>query len=471
MLDDWLNHLWHGMLISKHWRWLCKLLKDANRPARDHGQLILCFLSLLSLLLFLAIFICLISTQFLHQFDLTVYHLLRGFIAVPIDKVMVFFTAIAYKTVLLPLIVTVFIYLAATKRYRAAIHWGAVCVLSAGIALAFKHFYFSPRPPGIFFVKPSSSFPSGHATIATAFYGFLAWLICLERPNWKKWIYSLAGFIIVMVILSRIYLGEHWLTDVTAGFFLSTFIAIAGAISYQRKKAKAPNAIGLIIVAVLTIGLLSTHYLHKNFRKLLQDVRPVWSQHFVKETTWWNGDYKTLPSYRNSRFGRPAEILNLQWAGELSRIKNQLKKTGWEELKPKHPVLTFKKLAKQHIFGNFHLLPQLYKDHTAVVLAIKIPKGAHSKPMLLTLWPANILLMPNNLPLWIGSVHYELSSNSLIFRKPDELVSLKSLKAQLLELLHNEDWKTLIIPKRYVPKHLLRTPSSPHYLVLIKPSN
>ncbi|RJX24955.1 MAG: phosphatase PAP2 family protein [Acholeplasma sp.] len=62
------------------------------------------------------------------------------------------------------------------------------------------------------------SFPSGHAQ-ASGVLGYTAYHI---SNRYKKPIYkSLGLFIMIMVPLSRMYLGQHFLTDVIAGLFLA----------------------------------------------------------------------------------------------------------------------------------------------------------------------------------------------------------------------------------------------------------
>ncbi len=66
------------------------------------------------------------------------------------------------------------------------------------------------------------SFPSGHATVSMAFYGFLIYLVYNHFKKKYRWyIISLLAIIIVFVGISRIYLGVHYLSDVLAGFLFS----------------------------------------------------------------------------------------------------------------------------------------------------------------------------------------------------------------------------------------------------------
>lgn len=81
-----------------------------------------------------------------------------------------------------------------------------------------------PRPDGFRLISEAGySFPSGHSMISMAFYGLLAWLVWhYERDRVLRWVFCLAfALVIVMVGVSRIYLGVHYASDVIAGFCVS----------------------------------------------------------------------------------------------------------------------------------------------------------------------------------------------------------------------------------------------------------
>ena len=93
--------------------------------------------------------------------------------------------------------------------------WGGML-----LNVAVKHLVQRARP---LFDDPvltltSYSFPSGHTAGATLFYGFVtAFLLshAQARP-WRGGIVAVAVTMVLLVGLSRIYLGAHYFTDVVA---------------------------------------------------------------------------------------------------------------------------------------------------------------------------------------------------------------------------------------------------------------
>jgi membrane-associated phospholipid phosphatase len=93
--------------------------------------------------------------------------------------------------------------------------------------------YFArPRPPqqtGLP-ITTIPSFPSGHAMSALICYGFLAYLLVPKMPSrFWKWVVGIAALSIVLFDgFSRVFQGNHYLTDVLAGYALG--IAWAGLV-------------------------------------------------------------------------------------------------------------------------------------------------------------------------------------------------------------------------------------------------
>ena len=83
------------------------------------------------------------------------------------------------------------------------------------------------RPP--LYIAPdnlfySYSFPSGHSAGTVLAYGLLAYVLCRRFSNIYARIAVIAGTVVLAfgVGISRIYLGDHYPTDVLAGWAVGT---------------------------------------------------------------------------------------------------------------------------------------------------------------------------------------------------------------------------------------------------------
>lgn len=97
-------------------------------------------------------------------------------------------------------------------------------VLATLLNLLLKTLVQRPRPEGYRLVAESGfSFPSGHSMVAMAFYGLLIWMVWrYEKDSLVRRLGVIGfGLVIVLVGLSRIYLGVHYASDVLAGFCAS----------------------------------------------------------------------------------------------------------------------------------------------------------------------------------------------------------------------------------------------------------
>jgi membrane-associated phospholipid phosphatase len=103
----------------------------------------------------------------------------------------------------------------------------------AGLINALLKLEFHRPRPELAFVHPETySFPSGHAAVATATFGALAYLLCL-RPNARRVALVLgAATLVALVGFSRLYLGAHYLSDVLAGTCFGLFWASLCGIAY-----------------------------------------------------------------------------------------------------------------------------------------------------------------------------------------------------------------------------------------------
>ncbi len=85
-----------------------------------------------------------------------------------------------------------------------------------------KLLFHRDRPADILLFERTDSFPSGHATVTVALYGFLAYLAIRFSHSFTRQVRVLVMtvFFSILVGLSRIVLNEHYLSDVLGGYLV-----------------------------------------------------------------------------------------------------------------------------------------------------------------------------------------------------------------------------------------------------------
>jgi len=125
----------------------------------------------------------------------------------------------------------------------------AIIVAGEGVlSVLIKDYYARGRPEPYFgYSLPASySFPSGHSFASFCLYITLAWLISRRLKSTAAAIalWTAAVLIVLVVGLSRIYLGVHYPTDVLAGYLAAALWSSLILFGYHKRRQlrKAPSA-------------------------------------------------------------------------------------------------------------------------------------------------------------------------------------------------------------------------------------
>jgi undecaprenyl-diphosphatase len=128
--------------------------------------------------------------------------------------------------------------------WQPALLAGAM-VLSTLVSVALKSVIARPRPPLSTMSVPGSettySFPSGHTVGTATFLLTVGYLIWIRNPHVRSLVlWALAtGAGIALVAGSRLYLGYHFVTDVTAGFALAVAVLGVVVVVDRRRAVRA----------------------------------------------------------------------------------------------------------------------------------------------------------------------------------------------------------------------------------------
>lgn len=169
--------------------------------------------------------------------DNGVYELLFKLINTQTTQIMIFISWLGSAFVLIMIAALSFYFLKNKKNYLYIILNLIILFLSNKIL---KYIIARPRPNVLKIINEKGySFPSGHAMISIGFYGFLIYLIYKNTNNKiiKNILIITLSLLIILIGISRIYLGVHYTTDVL-GAYLIGIIYIYIFVKYIYKKRR-----------------------------------------------------------------------------------------------------------------------------------------------------------------------------------------------------------------------------------------
>lgn len=108
-----------------------------------------------------------------------------------------------------------------------------LCVSIFGTAasvFSLKEIVERARPDTLYqaYLETGFSFPSGHASLSLALYGFIAYLVWKYAPERRNVALVAAMVLVGLIGFSRMYLGVHYATDVIAGYAIGATFLFAG---------------------------------------------------------------------------------------------------------------------------------------------------------------------------------------------------------------------------------------------------
>lgn len=190
-------------------------------------------------------------------------------------RIFLFFTHLGSSTVITGLgvgLVAFFSFL----RKRRQIYFLITSIIAGQLFYwIFKMLVQRMRPDTIYAWVESGgySFPSGHTTSSTLFYGLIGFFMWrLAQKQWMKTLVIVVfGIIIFLIGFSRFYLGVHWPSDVLAGWILGGALLVAFASFFDAREKfklepKKPillthqQILALVLLSCLAVGTFLYQY-------------------------------------------------------------------------------------------------------------------------------------------------------------------------------------------------------------------
>jgi len=217
--------------------------ETASRPKREYRTLVFQFVLIAALAAFALLAFAATYTPFF-PIDLEITKALQSIQSPIFLAVMnaISWPGFSPQSAILPVLIGLLI-------YSLGLRWEAVMTVVAALLPPFvnvllKDLIRRPRPAvdlvDVFRVLDSYSFPSGHVMFYICYFGFLWFLVfTLLKHSWiRTLLLVLLGSLIALVGVSRIYLGQHWASDVLGAALLGGVLLVFIIQSYRWGKTR-----------------------------------------------------------------------------------------------------------------------------------------------------------------------------------------------------------------------------------------
>ena len=401
-VDGWLARLLHWS--QRHPHLLGRWWNDLFDPRRRES-VPLAMLALMLLLLGWGWFVLLMVVLGHGEplaLDLAVHQFMLGLRNPLADYPMAALAALGDWQVLLPAIAAGMGYLAWRRRWMAALHWLAALAFGLALTKLLGASVDVVRPPG---ASSGFGFPSVSVTMATITFGFFAVLIGRELPGRTRvWPYLVSGVVATAIGFARIYLGAHWLSDVIGGMLFGIFWLLVLGIAYRRRFNRS---FWVKPVAWLFYGsfvLAGFWYAPRNLPAKLARFEPVATAPQPMDAAyWWQAGWREMPARRNEFDDDQRWPLDVQLAGPLAALQEQLQHHGWKRQAQAGWQQALAMLDAKAAPMQVPVLPATLDTRVESLLMLR-PGRQADELYVLRLWPAPASLQPGQVALWLGSV-------------------------------------------------------------------
>ncbi|AEA33167.1 LssY C-terminal domain-containing protein [Hippea maritima] len=277
-----------------------------------------------------------IHKNMLYKFDIMFSNLIYHFRNVSVVKIMLFITMFGNKkTIIVITAMSIILFLIYRKR-KCIFPLFVSIVGSTATTWSIKFILHRPRPLEAYYSAVGYSFPSGHATISAAFYGFLTYFYITQAKKLKsKFNIAMAGLAVVILIgASRIYLDVHYFSDVWAGYLIGSCwliiaIGICEFLNYKNpenqffvSKKEKYTSYAIILLSLTICAIFAVEFNPKSTNKIHLTLTPTKSALSVFK----NSDLR----YTTTILGEKEEPINLIIIAKNDyTLKKDMSVVGW----------------------------------------------------------------------------------------------------------------------------------------------
>ncbi|VAW77437.1 hypothetical protein MNBD_GAMMA12-1453 [hydrothermal vent metagenome] len=328
------------------------------------------------------------------------------------DHLMVFITMLTEPWIYISTAIAVSCWLMFNKMIETLVHFLFAIGMTALLLMALGSLINVPEAAKLN-VSASSI---AHTTLSLVIFGFVARL--LSRVYKRSGVYITLSLFIVLTVISKLYLGHFWLSEIIASIMLGLILLSLTGISLQKYSSRDVSVNPLLWVFCLTFVLVSSLQLYINFESRLTQYQVTVKMTPLSFSSWWNSDWKKLPTWRSDLRSYQQQPMNIQFTGSLSTLKTQLLEQGWRSPEKFHLKSMVHWLNSSASLSKLPILPHVHRgQHQLFIMSFPASSYfwgvAREKQWVLRLWKSDYQLSSSKETIYIGNISSQTSHDSL----------------------------------------------------------
>lgn len=322
------------------------------------------------------------------------------------DPAMVGITQLSRWPVTVLAAVAVLLWLLGANRKNAAAHW-MVAIGGGVIIQALLTWSLRATPKVIAVGSEAFPGPSSAMGLATVVLSFFAVMVAREfKRNHRQWPYLVAGLLLVLLFVARVYLGLEWFSGALLGMLVGlAWVSIVGIAYRQRRKQPFSGAVAANIFYAALLFLFVWQVSKNNEEDVARMQSPIVVNE-MEADQWWDEGWLALPSERTVLSSVAARKFSLQVAMPLEKIGAILATQGWEIVEPADWRWLIRALNPDPDVSSLPLIARSFEGRSEDLL-MRRSGSDESRLRAIRFWDSGIRLLPEGTIVYLALVSEE----------------------------------------------------------------
>ncbi len=323
------------------------------------------------------------------------------------DPVMVAISQLSRWPVSIFSAIALLLWLLGAGRKNAALHW--LIAIGGGAMLHLLLSWSLRATPQVFEIADQVlQGPSAAMSLSTVVLTFFAVMEAGELlRKHRQWPYLVAALILILLGLSRLYLGLEWLSGALMGIAIGLAWTSIVGIAYRQRAAKRFSGVA---ASLIFYGFFLALFSWQVKEHQDQDLAALKSTKVLQEiegTAWWDSGWKDMPMERTRLTSVASRNFNAQIAADPEQITELLERAGWKSVPESDWRWIIQALNPDPDEASLPLLGRAFQGRSEELL---LKKDLEPEGRLLTirLWDSGFRLQPGGQAMYLGQLSEEV---------------------------------------------------------------